>query len=149
MCLPYKSKHLGVAFFPEDYGLRFPADAPLVFYSPLKCQDHRTCRIDNLNVVLPSQLIGLWWFTMCAQQHLSIMQGLQLLVINRLKPLLMQAFNLHAIVYDVAQTIEFAAFGQFFLRLADGSGNSKTETTAIVYLNIQIHLSDVFIITFG
>lgn len=86
---------------------------------------------------------------MCAQQHLSIMQGLQLLVINRLKPLLMQAFNLHAIVYDVAQTIEFAAFGQFFLRLADGSGNSKTETTAIVYLNIQIHLSDVFIITFG
>jgi hypothetical protein len=51
-----------------------------------------------------------------------------------------QAVALLSVVYDVAQTIQFAAVCQFFFRLADGSGYSEAESGPLVNLNFHLLL---------
>ena len=69
-----------------------------------------------------------------------MMQMSHLLVVDGDESHLPQALTLHAVVHDVAQTIELGALGQFLLGLPDSCRHAKAETTAFVNLDIQ-HLS--------
>ena len=50
------------------------------------------------------------------------------------QPVGMQAFHLHAVVHNIAKTIERATVGKFLFRLANGSGDTEAETAPAVYL---------------
>ena len=68
------------------------------------------------------------------------MEVAELVMIDRDQPLLRQAFHLHAVMHDVAQTLKFRTFCQFFLGFFDGSGHTEAEATAIIYLYLKHRL---------
>ena len=53
------------------------------------------------------------------------------------QPVGMQAFHLHAVVHNIAKTIERATVGKLFLSLLYGSGHAKAETAAVVYFYLK------------
>ena len=94
----------------------------------LQLEHHRTSSINNLNIVLAGQRIRLWRFTMRTQQHLRIMQLLEVVMINGNQTHLSQSFTLHPVMNDIAQTVQRTTFRQFLFRLAYGRGHTETET---------------------
>jgi len=102
----------------------------------LQLEHYRTRGINDFNIILTSQLIGFRGLTMRTQQHLHVVQLAQLVMIDGDEPHLAQALTLHTIVYYITQTIQFIAFGQFFLSLLYSSGYSEAEATAVINLNL-------------
>jgi hypothetical protein len=70
---------------------------------------------------------------MGTEQHLRVVQVTELLMIDGDEALLMQPLYLHTVVNNVTQAIEFTAFSQLFLGLADGCGDTKAEAAAVIY----------------
>ena len=73
---------------------------------------------------------------MRTQQHLDVMQLTHLVMIDGDESHLAQTLTLHTVMYDISQAIELLALSQFLLRFLDGRSHSKTETTAVIYLNL-------------
>ena len=55
-------------------------------------------------------------------------------MINGDESLLVQSLYLHAVVYDVAQTVECITLGKLLLRLLYGGSDSEAEAATLVYL---------------
>ena len=100
----------------------------------LQLQHYGAGGVDDFDVVLACQLVGLRGFAMCAQQHLDIVQLGHFVVIDGYQSHVTQAFALHAVMHDIAQAIELIATGQFLLGLLYGRGHAKAEATAAVNL---------------
>ena len=98
----------------------------------LQLEHHRTSGINDLDAVSLCQFIGLWWFSVRPQQHLHVVQLTHLVVFDGDESHLPETVTLHAIVYDVTQTIEFIAFCKFLLSLSDGGGHAKAEAAVAV-----------------
>ena len=128
-----ESQYLRMSFLSENDGLSFGTVRPLPLDTALQGEDHRPSGIDDLYIILPGNLISLGRLAIGTEQHLCVVQLTQLLVVDGDKSLLVQTLHLHAVVHDVTQAIEFAAFCQLFLGLADGSGDAKAEAAAVVY----------------
>ena len=141
LCLTNQSQHLGMTLLAKDNDLRLEVCIILFLDALLQFQYHRTRRINNLDIVPARQFVGLRWFTMSTQQHLHIMQFTHLLMINGDESHLSQALTLHAVMHNIAQTIEFLALSQFLLCFLNGRGHAKTETTAVIYLYLNHYYS--------
>jgi len=113
----------------------------LAFDAFLQLEHHRTGGVDDFNIVSLGQFIGLRRFTMSAQKDLHIVQLPHLIVLDGDQSHLAQPVTLHAVMHNVAQTIEFIAFGEFFFGLSDGGCHTETETTATIYLYHHIMIS--------
>ena len=100
--------------------------------APLQLQHHGAGSIDNLNVVLLCQQIGLWRFAVGAQQYLDIMQLFHVFVVDGDKPQVAEPVTFHSVVHDVAQAIERVALCQFFFGFLDGGGHAEAEAAAAV-----------------
>ena len=74
---------------------------------------------------------------MGTEKHFHIVELLHLLMVDGDEPHLAQAFALHAVVDDIAETVKGLALGKFFLGFLDGSGHSKAEAAAVVDLNLD------------
>ena len=74
---------------------------------------------------------------MGAQQHLHIVELAHLVVVDGNESHLAQTIALHAIVHDIAQTIEGASLRQFFLGFLNGGGHSETEATAFIDFDLK------------
>ena len=143
--LTYEAEYLGVAFLAEDDDLGDPTPTPpleregnivgfieLFLDALLELKHHGAGGIDNLDVVTSGELIGLRGFAMGAQQHLHIVELAHLFVVDGDEPHRAEAFTLHAVVDDIAETIEFGTLGKFFLGLFNGGGHSEAEATAFI-----------------
>ena len=64
---------------------------------------------------------------MCAQQYFHIVQSGHLAVGYGHQAFATQAFHLVAVMYNVAQTVQCAGFGQLLLGLAYGSDHTEAE----------------------
>ena len=140
--LTYETKHLGMTFLAEDDDRAFPswevAKGVILRLNPfLELEHHRTGGIDNLDVVLAGQLIGLWGLTMGPQQHLHVVELAQVVVVDGDQTHLPKALTLHAVVNDIAKTVEGLSLCQFFLGFLDGGGHSEAETTAFIYFYLN------------
>ena len=109
-------------------GFILPLDAPL------QLQNHRTCGINNLDVVALCELIGLGGLSMGSQQHLGVVQAGHVFVTDGNKSHVLQPLTLHGIMHNVAKTVERGAFGKLFLGFLDGGGDAEAETRTAVYL---------------
>ena len=143
--LSHQSQHFCMSRFAKDDKLGMRVLVALGLDAALQLQHHGTGGINDFDMVLTGQLIGLRRLTVCAEQHLHIMQMAQLLMVDGNESHPFQPLTLHAVVHDVTQTVERGALGQFLLGLADGSGHSEAETTAIVYFYLQHSLSCIII----
>ena len=74
---------------------------------------------------------------MCTEQYLDIVQTAHIVVVDGNQSHLVKSLTLHAVVYDVAKTIEGVSFCQFLLCFLDGSSHSEAKATAVVYLDLQ------------
>ena len=101
----------------------------------LQLQHDGAGSVDYLDVVASGQLVGGGRFAMGTQQHLDAMQLSHIVVVNGDKSHLFEAFTLHAVVYDVAQTIEDVALGQFLLSFLDSGSHTEAEAAAVVNLD--------------
>lgn len=81
---------------------------------------------------------------MCTQEHLGVMQLFELLMVDGNEPLLMQAFHFHAIVNDVAETVERLARCQLFFCFANGCGHAEAKAAAGIYFYFEVHKSCLF-----
>ena len=79
---------------------------------------------------------------MSPQQHLHIMQLAHLIMFDGDESHLTKTVTLHAVMYDIAQTIKLIAMSQFFLSLPDGSRHTETEPTTTINFNLN-HLSSI------
>ena len=70
---------------------------------------------------------------MGTQQYFDIVQTCHLVVVYGDEPHLTQTVAFHTIMYNIAQAVERAPFGQFLLGFLDGSGHSEAETAATIY----------------
>ena len=129
-----------MARFAEDDNLGFRTGSEFGLDTTLQLQHYRAGGVDDFYVVALGQGVCLRWLAMGTQQHLDIVQRLHLLMVDGDEPHAAQTFTLHAIVDNVAQTIECLAGGQFFFCLADGGGHAKAETTATVYFYLYHHV---------
>ena len=77
---------------------------------------------------------------MGTQQHLHVMQLLELLVGDGLQATAGQAVHLGGIVHDVAQAVQMPGLLKFFLGFADGCRHPKAEARPLIYLD-DSHLS--------
>ena len=103
--LPHKTEHLRMSRFAEDNNLRLRTSVILSLYPSLQLQHHRASGIDNLDVVLPCQLIRRWRFAVSPQQHFHPMQSAHLLVIDCHESQLLESFTFHTVVHNVAQAV--------------------------------------------
>ena len=103
----------------------------------LELEHHRTGGIDDLDVVLSGELVGLRGLSMGTQQHLHVVQLTHVVVVDGDESHLTQTFTLHTIVYDITETVEGLALCQFFLGFLNGGGHTEAEATAFIdfYLN--------------
>ena len=116
----------------------------LLLDATLEGKDHGACGIDDLNVVLPRNLVGRGWLTMGTEQHLDVMELFQLLMVDGDEAVVVESFHLHAIVNDVAEAVERLACCQFFFRFADGSGHAEAKAAAGIYFYFEVHKSCLF-----
>jgi hypothetical protein len=72
---------------------------------------------------------------MGTKQHLSVVQFAHLVVIDGNKSHLAQAFALHTVVHNIAQTVKGFALSKLFFGFLDSGGNSEAETTAVIYFD--------------
>ena len=141
--LTNKAKHLGMSLLTEDDDLcgrsvgRGVDKRAVVLRldALLELEHHRTGGIDDLDVVLAGQFIGLRGFTMGTQQHLDMVKLAHVVVVDGDESHLTQALALHAVVHDIAETIEGLALCELFLGFLNGGGHSETEATAFINFN--------------
>ena len=133
--LTNQSEHLSMSLFPEDDNLS-GACLILLLDALLQLEHHRARSVDNLDIVLTSQLIGLRGLAMSAQQYLHMVQLTHLVVIDGDESHVAQTLTLHTIMHDITQAIELIALGQLFLGFLDSGGHPEAETTAVVNLNL-------------
>ena len=146
--LPHESQYFGVSVLAEDddggSGSPYVSRGCFVLSldAVLQLEDHGAGSIDDLDVVALCQLVGLGRFAVCSQEHLRIVQLVEVVVVDGDKPHLPQALALHAVVNDVAQAVESAALREFLLGLADGGGDAEAEATTAVdfYLHVAYFL---------
>ena len=102
--LTYETKYLSMTFLTEDHDLR-GVFIILFLDALLELEHHRTGGIDDLDVVLTGELIGLRGFAMGTQQYLDIMQLAHIIVIDGDQSHLAQTITLHTIVDDITKTV--------------------------------------------
>ena len=142
--LAYESEHLSVSVFTEDNDLSCWVIVVLLLDAALQGEDHGAGGIDDLDVVLPGDLVGGGWLAVGTEQHLGVMELLELLVVDGDKTVVVKPFHLHAIVNDVAETVERLARSQFFFRFADGCSHAEAEAAAGIYFYFEVHKSCLF-----
>ena len=76
---------------------------------------------------------------MGTEQHLGVMELFQLLVVDGDEAVAVESFHLHAIVDDVAETVERLTRCQLFFRFADGSGHAEAKAAAGIYFYFEVH----------
>ena len=74
---------------------------------------------------------------MSAEQHFGMVELAQLLVVDGDESHLAKPLTLHAVVNDIAKTVELAARRQLFLGFLNGCGNAEAESTSVVNLYFQ------------
>ena len=81
---------------------------------------------------------------MGTEQHLGVVELFQLLVVDGDEAVVVKPFHLHAVVNDVAETVERLARSQFFFRFADGCSHAEAEAAAGIYFYFEVHKSCLF-----
>ena len=69
---------------------------------------------------------------MSTEEYLGIMQRLQVIMVDGDEAHLPQPLTLHAIVHDIAQTVERLACCQFLFCFLDGCRHAEAEAAAVV-----------------
>jgi hypothetical protein len=136
--LSHEAQHLRVARLSEYYYLRLRVVGIFVAYALLQLQHHGTGGIDEVNVVGLGGAVGRRRFAVGAQQHLGVVERVELLVVDGLQTERAQAFALLAVVDYVAQTVERVALAQFLLGLAYRRGHAKAEPR--IFVNLYQHV---------
>ena len=144
--LSHETKHLGMTLLAEDYdlggrGLLITHTMILIILALdalLELEHHRTGRIDNLDVVAAGEFVGLRGLAVGTKQHLHVVELAQVVVVDGDKAHLMEPFALHAVVHDIAETVERLSLCQFFLGFLDGGGHTEAEATAVIDLNLNL-----------
>ena len=104
----------------------------------LQVENDRTGGIDEVNAVAGGQLVGCGWLPVGAQEHVSILQPSELLVVDGAESQLPQTFHLAAVVDNVTKAVEGTPLLQLFFCLADGARYAEAETRSGVDFNCQI-----------
>ena len=94
----------------------------------LQLKHHRTRRVNYLDIVASCRLICLGRLTVRPEQHLDIVQLLQLLMVDGYQSARMKAFHLLSVVHYITQTIKCIAFRQLLLSLLYSGSDTKTKT---------------------
>ena len=128
--LSHQSVHFGMPAFAVDHDLCLVGIPGVVclFYFSLQLQYDRAGGIDNLDFILLGDPIGFRRFAMGTQQYFYVVQMPQLVVVDCDQSLLLQAFHLVAVVYDVAQTVEPPAFVELLFGFADSGDHAEAES---------------------
>jgi hypothetical protein len=137
--LSHETEHFRMTVLSENHDLCFGIAVELSFDSSLQCQHHRAGGVNDFNVVASSRFVGLWWLTVGTQQHGDVMQPGQLLMIDGDESVLVQSLHFHAVVHDVAETVEPLPGSELFFSFFDGSGYAEAETAATIYFYLAIH----------
>ena len=137
--LPHQSVHFGMGVLAINHNLRpgLVGRIESAFDALLQFEDHRACRIDNLYVVAPGQLIGRRRLAMSPKKHLHIMEHRQTVVFYHFQPFVGQPLHLIAVMHNIAKTIKRSGFLKFLLSLA--YGGYHTETEAGPGINFNLH----------
>ena len=130
--LAYETKDLGVAFLAEDHDLLISRFVVLLLDALLELEHHGAGGIDDLDVVLAGEFVGLGGLAMGAQQDLDVVELAQVVVVDGDEAHLAQALALHAVVHDIAEAVERLALCQFFLSFLDGGGHAEAEAAAFI-----------------
>ena len=75
---------------------------------------------------------------MGSQEYLDVVQATQVVVVDGDEAHVLEAFALHAVVYDVTQAVEGRALGEFFFGFAYGSGHAEAEAAAAIDFDLHI-----------
>ena len=81
-CLAHQAQHFGMSVLSENHNLCLWVGVELLFYSPLQLQHHGTGGIYYVDMVFLGKSVGLWRLAMSTQQHLHVMQTVQLFVVD-------------------------------------------------------------------
>ena len=93
-----------MTFLTEDHDLR-GVFIILFLDALLELEHHRTSGINDLDVVLTGELVGLRGLTVGTQQHLHVVQLAHIIVIDGDQSHLAQTITLHTIVDDITKTV--------------------------------------------
>ena len=137
VCLSHEAEYLSMAFLAEDDDLLVGRLIILCLDALLELEHHRAGGIDDLDIVTTGQLVGLRGFTMGTEEHFHVVELLHLLVVDGDEPHLAEPFTLHAVVYDVTQTVEDVALGQFLLSFLDGGSHAEAEAAVIIDFDLK------------
>ena len=143
VCLSLQTDNLGVSAFAEDSNLRLRV---VVFvgivglgYSLLQTFDHGASAIDNRVAVLLCYPVGAGRLAVCAQQHACVVNGSQIIIIDRLQPQLLQPLHLLTVVHYITQAVELPRLLQLVLCATNGTCHSCAESAVAV--NCYLHAS--------
>ena len=130
-----EAQHFGVSVLAVDDNLCVFVVLPGVFLldSLLQAEDDRAGGVDDFDVVAAGCLVGLGRFAVGAQQYLGIVQAVELVVVDGDESHGLQTLHFAAVVHNVAQAVQRAAFGQFLFGFADGVDHSEAEARSFVY----------------
>ena len=99
----------------------------------LQAEDNGAGGVDDFDVVSAGRLVGLGRFAMGTKQYLGVVQAVEFVVVDGDESHFLQTLHLTAVVYNVAQAVQRAAFGQLLFGFADGVDHSEAEARSFVY----------------
>lgn len=128
-------QHFGMAVLAIDYYLLvlFRVLGIFLLDAFLQAEDDGAGGVDDFDVVPAGRLVGLGRFAMSAEQHFGVVQAVEFVVVDGDEPHGLQALHLAAVVHNVAQAVQRAAFGQLLFGFADGVDYSEAEARSFVY----------------
>ena len=99
----------------------------------LQAEDYGAGGIYDFDVVAAGRFIGIGRLAMGAEQHLGVVQAVEFVMVDGDESHSFEALHFPAVVHNVAQTVQYAAFGQLLFGFADGVDHSEAEARSVVY----------------
>ena len=91
--------------FPKDDDLCIWVGIKLLFYPPLQLQHHRASGVNYLDILPFGDFVCHGRLAMCPEHDLDIVQAQEVVMVDGDQPHFPEPVTLHAVVYDVAQTV--------------------------------------------
>ena len=98
-----------------------------LFYALLQLKHYRTCGIYDFYSVLVGDMVRFRRLAVRAEQHLHVVEAVQVVVGDGYKPFVLQSVNFVGIVHDIAEAVELSAFVELLLRFSDGCDHTWAE----------------------
>ena len=137
--LPHQAVYFRMTFLAVYHDLRQRSSlAVAIIYFLLETKNHRACGVDHLDFVILGHLISRRRLAVRTEQNFAVFQLGEINMVDGIQSQLLQAFNLKAVMHNIAEAIELVVSAKLTFRAPYGLHNAEAKARTAVDFNFKL-----------